>query len=90
MNYGIPGSCRLDQKSGKMMVKVDEERKTDLDPCPFCGGKPIEDWEREDREGDEIGPIISWSYYCTKCYAEVFSCQSREDAQEKWNRRVKE
>lgn len=62
----------------------------ELKPCPFCGGKPIEDWEREDREGDEIGPIISWSYYCTKCYAEVFSCQSREDAQEKWNRRVKE
>ena len=61
-----------------------------LKPCPFGGGEPIEDWEREEREGDEVGPIISWSVYCTKCYAEVFSCQSREDAQEKWNRRVQE
>lgn len=61
-----------------------------IKPCPFCGGKPIEDWERAEREGDEVGPIISWSYYCTECYAEVFSCESQEDARAKWNRRVNE
>jgi len=63
---------------------------TDLKPCPFCGGNPIEDFEREELGGDKVGQIINWSVYCTKCYAEVFSCQSREDAQEKWNRRVQE
>lgn len=74
----------------ELVKTIQNSSDEELLPCPFCGGNPIEDFEREELGGDKVGRIINWSVYCTKCYAGVFSCESQEDAQEKWNRRVKE
>lgn len=53
----------------------------ELKPCPFCGGKPERDFERAVENGI-LGDIVSWSIYCTECYAEVYSFKSSKDATE--------
>ena len=78
MNYGIPGSCRLDQKTGKMMVKVDEGKKTDLDPCPFC---------LEHRLTFRTSKYGTKYVYCTWCGARGPEKSNETRAAEAWNKR---
>lgn len=73
----------------ELFTTVQNSSDEELKPCPFCGGKPVTDFERDTAHG-LIGDIISWSIYCTECYAELFSNESSEDVVEKWNRRVSE
>lgn len=50
----------------------------DLKKCPFCGGK-----------AEIVGYKIFW-VICKECTAETKSFDTREEAIEAWNRRVKE
>lgn len=80
-NYRIPGSCRWDPKTGKMMVKVDkidEEKKVDLYPCPFC----IE--HRLTFRTDSFGAKY---VYCIWCGARGPARSDEAKAAEAWNKR---
>lgn len=52
-----------------------------LKPCPFCGGKAdFATWIFE-------GGKKEYSVMCDDCDADVYSCETKEEAAEKWNRR---
>ena len=52
-----------------------------LKPCPFCGGKAgFATWILE-------GGKKEYSVMCDGCDADVYPCETKEAAAEKWNRR---
>ena len=51
--------------------------KKELKPCPFCGG-----------EAEIVGYTIFWAT-CKECTAETKDFDTKEEAIEAWNRRVK-
>ena len=54
---------------------------TELKPCPFCGSSPVE---------FEIEPMW-WYIECLSDDCKIrMVAHSREEVEEKWNRRVKE
>ena len=51
--------------------------KTELKPCPFCGGKPF------------LSGIKVFWVVCENCLGSAANADSREGAINRWNRRAK-
>lgn len=52
--------------------------KTELKPCPFCGGEADVD----------IGNFGGMVCYCKQCFSQGKQCKTEEEAIETWNRRA--
>ena len=64
-----------------MVEYYDNERKTNLKPCPFCGGnaEPKHD------------PFLNyWKIYCPHCGIYTQTWRTYDGAREHWNRRYNE
>ena len=61
------------------------ERRTELKPCPFCGGKPFVS-ARLPYFGEELTVAV----VCEDCNASSKHKVKEEDAIEAWNRRVED
>lgn len=53
--------------------------KSELKPCPFCGGKMVVVHEMEDNR---------WLVFCHNCGGMMQSFMTKNDAVEHWNRRA--
>lgn len=53
---------------------------TKLKSCPFCGGEANVD----------IGNFGGMVCYCEICFAQGKQCETKDEAIEAWNRRVKD
>lgn len=58
-------------------------RNPNLKPCPFCGSAEVCITQHPG-----AGVPIVYEGHCDDCYAEGPSCDSAEDAIERWNNRV--
>ena len=58
--------------------------KSELKPCPFCGGEAIRLIDFD----DEYERVYLESIHCRSCHARVAWQETAEEAAEAWNRRV--
>jgi Lar family restriction alleviation protein len=62
--------------------------KSNLKPCPFCGGDPI---AKKHHVRIDEGFTLNWHMVrCQKCNALAFSTKNMAEAIEKWNGRAHE
>lgn len=76
--------------TGRMVCEKCEKPKTELKPCPFCGGQVIDVCE----EGKLFGKSAYSRTYrfvrCRKCYARTGVYGTNPKALEAWNRRAED
>jgi len=63
------------------------KKKLDLNPCPFCGGKPCMDI----RKGESVVGILWFrgKIFCGKCKVSTPFLESKDKMINAWNRRVR-
>lgn len=75
---------RITEEGRKLVEKYEEKHgKTNLKPCPFCGGKAKE-WKEE----GGYPWLFDKKVGCKKCGIDFYN--DHNEGIEKWNRRVKE